>query len=651
MFNVPTTEHNYFCKPASFQQRRSKAPSKSTATLPFTSSNEEILLSRKTKLIPPPSSSEDPSELTTQRHPEFTSSDEKILFSRKNKSIPPAIMSREDTRYHRICPIEGCKAKPQKKLSNHLRSEVHKDLTEEEIKKALKVAIRLPRRKPGQAYTRPVKGQLTLEQILHLAKEDKEDQTRDDHINPARDDHFDQTSDRKEELESSRGDLQRGTTRHFARFDVDTQDQFLELREWLQSVDGRSRSAKVAKEIATDISKYLKFACPTKERADWSELLNRTLLLKYLKKVESSGCGPEGQLTKLDAISIALSFVKLHICEEDSNEALFTQCIRMDETIHAWKRTIRVQRRKKAEARIEDLSATPLSLDEVSAVVECERMWADLQQTVEKLETGENVSEVAINRSTISVAGLLMYKSWVRPGAVCNCTLEEYEQVKVVKEKGEDVFVIRVKEHKTGIAGSAKLVMCEEDYDKLNQYVEAIRPHADQSGKCPYLFVLCGSKQLKNLQGLLNKLGKYYGFTTPTATRVRKIGATSVCNAFGDGPEKTRVSKQMSHSMQTHSRYYEATRGAKNAAQAFQTMEKLRTGSTKETKKGETSSVKKRHRFSAEDEKLVREFFQPAIAQKATPSIGLCGEFLKEHTMDRTPQQIQDKVKSIIKYL
>ena len=40
-------------------------------------------------------------------------------------------------------------------------------------------------------------------------------------------------------------------------------------------------------------------------------------------------------------------------------------------------------------------------------------MWTDLQQTVEQLETGENVFEVAINRCMVSVAGLLMYKSWV----------------------------------------------------------------------------------------------------------------------------------------------------------------------------------------------------------------------------------------------
>ena len=125
----------------------------------------------------------------------------------------------------------------QKKLSNHLRSDIHKNLTEVERKEALNVAIRLPKRKPRQTYTRLVKGQSTLEQILQLANEDKDDQTtddtvqtRDDHIDYIRDDHFDQKrDDHKEKPGSSRGDLQCGTTRHFARFDIDTHDQFLKL--------------------------------------------------------------------------------------------------------------------------------------------------------------------------------------------------------------------------------------------------------------------------------------------------------------------------------------------------------------------------------------------------------------------------------------
>ena len=83
----------------------------------------------------------------------------------------------------------------------------------------------------------------------------------------------------------------------------------------------------------------------------------------------------------------------------------------MQDTISAWKRTLRVQRRKKSEARIEELSATPLSLAEVTPVVECEKMWSDVEEVIEQLENGEEVSDVAINRCSIALAGLLMFKS------------------------------------------------------------------------------------------------------------------------------------------------------------------------------------------------------------------------------------------------
>ena len=52
-----------------------------------------------------------------------------------------------------------------------------------------------------------------------------------------------------------------------------------------------------------------------------------------------------------------------------------------------------------------------------------------------------------LNRCSVVIASLLMYKSWQRPGAVCNCTLLEYQNAKRVLgegQSGEDVFVMPV---------------------------------------------------------------------------------------------------------------------------------------------------------------------------------------------------------------
>ncbi len=48
-----------------------------------------------------------------------------------------------------------------------------------------------------------------------------------------------------------------------------------------------------------------------------------------------------------------------------------------------------------------------------------------------------------------------LYESWQRPGAVCNCLLSEWQKGSLI----DDNYVISVTEHKTGLGGTAKLVL------------------------------------------------------------------------------------------------------------------------------------------------------------------------------------------------
>ena len=124
----------------------------------------------------------------------------------------------------------------------------------------------MPKANAKQAYTCLAKGQSTLEQVLQLASRDVNEEEK-----------VDQTANVNGEEAvdlpgTSTEPIQRGSTRHYPRFDVDTDDQFIDLRKWLQSVDGRARSEKVAKEIATDVSKYLKFACPDRNSGNFPSI-------------------------------------------------------------------------------------------------------------------------------------------------------------------------------------------------------------------------------------------------------------------------------------------------------------------------------------------------------------------------------------------
>ena len=53
--------------------------------------------------------------------------------------------------------------------------------------------------------------------------------------------------------------VKKGSTKHYPRFNIDKDPLLLRLVENLQSFDGGKRSEREAREMASDISKYLVF--------------------------------------------------------------------------------------------------------------------------------------------------------------------------------------------------------------------------------------------------------------------------------------------------------------------------------------------------------------------------------------------------------
>ena len=95
----------------------------------------------------------------------------------------------------------------------------------------------------------------------------------------------------------------------------------------------------------------------------------------------------------------------------------------MEETLGDYKRSLRKIKSKKIEQKLKALSETPLDLKEVTDVVECEAMWKECEEAIEQPKRGEDVPGQVLNHCMIAMATQLMYKSWQRPGAVCNCTM------------------------------------------------------------------------------------------------------------------------------------------------------------------------------------------------------------------------------------
>ena len=126
--------------------------------------------------------------------------------------------------------------------------------------------------------------------------------------------------------------------------------------------------------------------------------------------------------------------------------------------------------------RMEELSSSTLSLDEVDDVIQDEAMRRDFIDVSDKLGDELPVSTQEMNACTILMATLLTFRSWQQPRAVANATLAEYKNRTEVQREGETVTIIKVAEHKTGLFGSAKLVIPPpDDMSKLHMYITTIR--------------------------------------------------------------------------------------------------------------------------------------------------------------------------------
>ena len=84
--------------------------------------------------------------------------------------------------------------------------------------------------------------------------------------------------------------------------------------------------------------------------------------------------------------------------------------------------------------------------------------------------------------------------------------------------------------------------------------------------------ILTDAHPTSNLSSKLKSLGAKYGLNLLSASRIRKIGATSVALNLGDSAKAHLVTWQMSQSVSIDAEYYQEIVGDSHAASAFETM-------------------------------------------------------------------------------
>ena len=261
----------------------------------------------------------------------------------------------------------------------------------------------------------------------------------------------------------------KGSTRNFLKFSLDM-PEMANFQRFLMSLDGKLKQPHVAKSIATDVSKFLKYAKPQAEKPDWSCTYQKQMLLDYLEAVKTiGGCSQEGQLSKLESICNAIRYVQCWLLQDD--DPAHTTCLRVEKVVLAWKSSLRKQKTIRIEERKQEFHEKPSSLQEVTTFTGCQELWERYWSIVTDVRQGVKVSQVDANMCTVAISSLFLYHSCQRAGAVENCTMREYKARENVRASdGSMDTIISVKQHKTAIKGPASLV--------LSLFVCAVRPQA-----------------------------------------------------------------------------------------------------------------------------------------------------------------------------
>ena len=273
----------------------------------------------------------------------------------------------------RVCPVRGCSSKPQRKLSQHMTYK-HPHLTHQQRQAYLRMATRSdpPRIKKAKVPA----GQTTLLQVLPSRTETTGGQCSSE---PEHDEQENVQSDRDEPVMDEGDSLLEGT-RHWPRYDIN-HPMFYRFQNYLTGIDGGQRSEKTAREITIDISKYLRYACGQEcPNPNWSRLTDRDQLIGYTEKLKRAKVGPEGQLSKLDALAAALKFLKVHVLA-DERHPLYPKVTHTENVLAGWKTSLRNAKRKLRKSQLQKLSSESLSLDEVTALLNSKAIWTHFDQT------------------------------------------------------------------------------------------------------------------------------------------------------------------------------------------------------------------------------------------------------------------------------
>ena len=183
--------------------------------------------------------------------------------------------------------------------------------------------------------------------------------------------------------------------------------EITKYNEYLRSYDGERKSEREAEAIATDVSKFLRYAS---EKVDWLHTTNPQKVQSYLEYLEKkAACGVDGCLTKLQRITKVLSYVTQELYP--NNEKLYFRCQQVAERYAKWRRVIQKERTLKSKLRLEKVSNEPRPLSQMVALTHHKPLWDNIAQLL--LRAATTTLPPNEQRNVVAaLVGLIVQKNW-----------------------------------------------------------------------------------------------------------------------------------------------------------------------------------------------------------------------------------------------
>ena len=403
-----------------------------------------------------------------------------------------------------------------------------------------------------------------------------------------------------------------------------------DLRDYITSKHGRSRSKSEAQQICLETGRFLYHS--NSSSIDEMALVDAGALDAYLTALERHGASSSTLSAKVARLRVALEFLSLKI-----DSQFLPEVDRMKTFLKNWGSVYGKEARRLNRERLEDLSETPVNFEGATLFISCPEMRSLSRSVINKAKASQPLKGSDTRSVVIWLAGALMLANHQRPGAVVNATLDEYKQAKLTTIGRCTYKTFYSRSHKTATTGRAKLTASKDLSSILEEYVAHLRPKLAEG---PLLFPNKDGHAIDHLSRHVVKLGNQYGINVPTATQSRHDAATAISSA--GSAERSAVATMMSHSTVTQERYYMKNKGRQQAAEGYSLMESVR-----ET--GRVSGRRFRVPFTSDETETISLYFQDEIGARSAPSIERCWQFLLDHPMDKEAKQVRDKVRNLMK--